>query len=74
MSFLTALFQKPKVPNIQAPPPPQPPPQNAAFQAEMAQAGRQQGLLATLFGYRSPSGGSPGGGTTGGGGHNLTGQ
>lgn len=66
MSFLTALFQKPKIPNISVAQPPTPV-KNTPMEAELAQAGRQQGLLATLFGYRNPSGRS-------GAGHTLTGQ
>lgn len=70
MSFITALFQKPKVPQITLPPPPTPV-RNTAMEAQMAQAGRQQGLLATLFG---PQGGTAGGGGRPGTGHSLTGQ
>lgn len=70
MSMLAALFQKPKVPGITVPNPPAPV-RNTPMEAQLAQAGRQQGLLATLFGFRSPSGAS-GGGTPSG--HTLTGR
>lgn len=66
MSFLTSLFAKPKIPSITAATPPAPP-QNPQMEAEMAQAGRQQGLLSALFGLRSPSG-------TSGSAHTMTGQ
>jgi hypothetical protein len=70
MSALTWPFNKllnPTVPKIPPPAPPTPPPQNTPMEAQMAQAGRQQGLLSALFGYRNPSGTS----TTS---HTLTGQ
>jgi len=66
VSFLTAMFGRPKIPNISMPAPPAPV-KNTQLDAQMAQAGRQQGLLATLFGFRSPAG-------TSGASHTLTGQ
>lgn len=70
--MLTALFSKPKVPKLTVAPPPQPP-KNPQLDAEMAQMGRQQGLLAALFG---PQGGtkSTTTGSSPGGGHQLTGR
>jgi hypothetical protein len=60
------LFQKPSIPPIQVPPPPAPQ-KNTPMEAQLAQAGRQQGLLATLFGFKSPSGTSTSA-------HTMTGQ
>lgn len=62
---LSSLFGKPKIP---LPPAPVPQPsKNTPLEAQAAAMGRRSGLLATLFGYKNPSG-------TSGGGKQLTGR
>jgi len=49
---MSMLFSQPKIPNIATPAPT--PPQNPQLEAELAQLGRRQGMLASLIG--SPKG------------------
>lgn len=63
--LFSALFQKPKIPQMPTITPPRPV-RNTQVEAEIAESGRRQGLISSMFGYRNPSGGSSG--------HQLTGQ
>jgi len=63
---MSMLFNKPKIPVPPAAEPPKPV-KNTELEAQMSQMGRRQGLVAALFGYKTPAGGSQKG-------HTLTGQ
>ena len=49
---MSMLFSQPKIPNIATPAPT--PPQNPELEAQLAQLGRRQGMLAAVMG--SPKG------------------
>ena len=63
---MSALFSKPSIPTppvaapTALPPPNQMQGQNALLNAQLSQLGRRQGLVAALFGAKTPAGSSTG--------------
>jgi len=54
---MSILFSKPRIPVPPMAPPPAPVrPQDSALNAQLAQLGRRQGLVAAMFGYKQPAG------------------